>query len=187
MATIAEPRVKPEQTSSVPAVNLLRKDTWWIEPVLTVLILVTFIIYGTVRGFEFNNFDTHRSGLSMHYLSPFYSPPLQDWFHFKWALSPAFVVLMFPASFRATCYFCRRSYYRAFFWDPPACAVPEILRKSSARKYTGERSFPLELKTCIATPFMEFCFTYLCTGFILLNPAFSPMGVAHTLALAWAR
>ena len=30
-----------------------------------------------------------------------------------------------PLGFRATCYYYRKAYYRAFFLDPPACAVGE--------------------------------------------------------------
>jgi hypothetical protein len=47
-----------------------------------------------------------------------------------------------PLGFRATCYYYRKAYYRAFFWDPPACAIREpALRKS----YSGEKRFPLIL------------------------------------------
>ena len=45
--------------------------------------------------------------------------------------------MAFPLAFRVTCYYYRRSYYRAFFWAPPACAVPDA-RKS----YAGETRFP---------------------------------------------
>src|SRR5439155_291750 len=56
------------------------------------------------------------------YLSPFYSPLLNaPWFPF----SPAFLILIFPLGFRATCYYYRKAYYRAFFLDPVACAVGE--------------------------------------------------------------
>jgi hypothetical protein len=73
------------------------------------------------------------------YLSPFYSPVLNfGW----WPLSSAFLVAWVPLGFRATCYYYRKAYYRAFFWDPPACAIGEPkLRKH----YRGERSFPLVL------------------------------------------
>ena len=38
------------------------------------------------------------------------------------------------ASFRFTCYYYRKAYYRAFAWDPPACAVAE----RSPHGYRGE-------------------------------------------------
>ena len=44
------------------------------------------------------------------------------------------LILPGPASFRFTCYYYRKAYYRAFAWDPPACAVGE----RSAHRYNGE-------------------------------------------------
>ena len=83
------------------------------------------------------------------YLSPFYSPCLTtscvhptfpvigDWYN----LSPAFLIVGSPLAFRATCYYYRRSYYRAFFWSPPACSVPD-----ARAKYSGETRFPFVLQ-----------------------------------------
>jgi hypothetical protein len=51
------------------------------------------------------------------------------------------LILGGPLGFRATCYYYRKAYYRAFFLDPPACATPE--RK---RGYTGETRFPFILQ-----------------------------------------
>ena len=34
-------------------------------------------------------------------------------------------ILWMPGGFRLTCYYYRKAYYRAFFLDPPACAVGE--------------------------------------------------------------
>jgi hypothetical protein len=45
--------------------------------------------------------------------------------------------LIIIAGFRMTCYYYRKSYYRAFFQDPPACAVGE-----PRSKYEGETKFP---------------------------------------------
>jgi hypothetical protein len=47
-------------------------------------------------------------------------------------------VLFIPLSFRITCYYYRGAYYKAFWADPPACAVGE-----PRNKYLGENSFPL--------------------------------------------
>jgi len=44
------------------------------------------------------------------------------------------LILPGPASFRFTCYYYRKAYYRAFVWDPPACAVAE----RSPQRYHGE-------------------------------------------------
>jgi hypothetical protein len=115
-----------------------RRDNWWLRPVLTVLVLGGFGLYSAWRGLE-NNFYNPEP-----YLSPFYSPLLPlNWSIAGWNISPALYILVFPLSFRLTCYYYRLAYYRAFFWDPPACAVPEpALRKH----YTGERAFPFVLQ-----------------------------------------
>jgi hypothetical protein len=46
--------------------QLTRHDTWWIQPLITALVLGGFAVYATWRAFE-NEF--FRSG---PYLSPFY-------------------------------------------------------------------------------------------------------------------
>ena len=60
-----------------------------------------------------------------------------NWFR----LSPALLILIFPLGFRLTCYYYRRSYYRAFWWSPPACAVAD-----AHGKYSGESRFPLVIQ-----------------------------------------
>jgi hypothetical protein len=62
---------------------------------------------------------------------------------FGYHISPALWILPFPLIFRLTCYYYRKAYYRAFFWDPPACAVREPV---SREDYTGESGFPLVLQ-----------------------------------------
>jgi hypothetical protein len=52
--------------------------------------------------------------------------------------SPALLILPFPGLFRVTCYYYRGAYYKAFWADPPACAVGE-----PRKRYRGEASFPL--------------------------------------------
>ncbi len=123
--------------------QIQRKDRWWVEPLVTVVVLVVFSVYAFWRALEAKYYTTWGMANTLHYLSPFYSPPIQEWTRFKFPISPALYVLIFPLSFRATCYFCRRSYYRAFFWDPPACAVREI---AARQNYTGERRFPLAMQ-----------------------------------------
>jgi hypothetical protein len=58
-----------------------------------------------------------------------------------WVISPAILVLIFPLGFRLTCYYYRKTYYRAFWQSPPACAVAE-----PHKRYTGETRFPLILQ-----------------------------------------
>lgn len=130
-----------------------RKDRWWIEPVLVVATLAAFSVYAIWRALEANYYDglqALREGAEQAplLLSPFFSPPVHEWFPdfaARFAVSPAFFVLVFPLSFRATCYHCRRSYYRAFFWDPPGCAMPEP-RMDARRRYTGEHAWPFLLQ-----------------------------------------
>jgi hypothetical protein len=119
------------KTVHLPMAQALRKDSWWVGPVLTVVVLLGFVVYATIRAFEGDYYEWGA------YLSPFYSP----FFDTSWAkgsalgfLTPAMLILPGPASFRLTCYYYRKAYYRAFAWDPPACAVPE--RKTHG--YNGE-------------------------------------------------
>jgi hypothetical protein len=110
-----------------------RKDAWWLEPALVAIGFAAFIVYGTYRAFENRYFEFGP------YLSPFYSPKiLLSW----WKWSPAFLILWIPGGFRATCYYYRKAYYRAFFADPPACAVGDF----GGNKYCGENSFPFILQ-----------------------------------------
>lgn len=112
-----------------------RRDPWWLELLPVVILFGGFGIYATLRAFEGKYFD------SWPYLSPFYSP-LIDPYHHWWPLSPALLILVAPLGFRATCYYYRKAYYRAFFLDPPACAVGE----SGKRNYKGETAFPFILQ-----------------------------------------
>ena len=50
----------------------------------------------------------------------------------------ALLILWAPGGFRLTCYYYRGAYYKAFWSDPPACAVGE-----PRKLYRGEASFPL--------------------------------------------
>jgi hypothetical protein len=121
-----------------------RRDAWWVQPLLIILGFSAFIIYSTWAAFQG---DHYRFG---PYLSPFYSPelfgdPVHAWFGGKpswfpsWLpFSAALLILWAPGGFRFTCYYYRGAYYKAFWADPPSCAVGEP-RKS----YWGERSFPL--------------------------------------------
>jgi hypothetical protein len=110
-----------------------RRDAWWLELIPVVLVLGAFSVYATWRAFEGAHYQWGP------YLSPFYSPLIKpSW----WPLSPALLILWAPLGFRATCYYYRKAYYRAFFLDPPACAVGE----PRAHRYRGETSFPFILQ-----------------------------------------
>jgi hypothetical protein len=105
-----------------------RKDAWWAGPAATAIGLGLFVVYSTFRAFY--NAEYHAGhGTDVlpehaYLLSPFYSPLLI----FPWLpswISPALLILWAPGGFRLTCYYYRKAYYRAFFLDPPACAVGE--------------------------------------------------------------
>ena len=109
-----------------------RKDAWWLVPLAQATGLTLLGIYATWAALQGNHYE-HGN-----YLSPFYSPLFKpSW----WPLSPALLILAFPGGFRATCYYYRKAYYRAFFADPTACAVGEPWKG-----YRGEKSFPFILQ-----------------------------------------
>jgi hypothetical protein len=112
----------------------LRRDAWWVEVLPVIILLGGFGLYATLRAFEGKFYEWGP------YLSPFYSP-LIDANHRWWKWSPAILILGGPLSFRATCYYYRKAYYRAFFLDPPSCSVGE-----PRRSYNGETKFPFLLQ-----------------------------------------
>ena len=139
----------------------MRRDRWWIQPLIIFIILTSFLVYATWAAFQ----NAHST--SGPYLSPFYSPeifgdsphawfgPKPGWWPGVLPFSPALIILPFPALFRFTCYYYRGSYYKAFWADPPGCTVGEP-RKS----YLGERYFPLILQN-IHRYFMFFAVLFL--------------------------
>jgi hypothetical protein len=124
-----------------------RRDAWWAAPLAVFVGLSAFVAYATWAAFQGDHY-THGP-----YLSPFYSPEIfgdspHAWFGPKpaaWpafiSFSPALLILPFPALFRFTCYYYRGAYYKAFWADPPSCAVGE-----PRESYWGEHSFPLVLQ-----------------------------------------
>ncbi len=125
----------------------MRRDAWWLPNIPVVTVLTSFIVYATWAAFQNANYT------SGPYLSPFYSPelwgasphawfgPLPTWWPAFLPFSPALIILPIPALFRFTCYYYRGAYYKAFWADPPACAVGE-----PRKTYWGEKSFPLVLQ-----------------------------------------
>ncbi len=133
-----------------PFASTMRKDTWWIAPLLTFIGLGAFVVYSTWAAFQGNHYL--YTGGGANYLSPFYSPELfgsaHSWFGPKpnwipaWLpFSPALLILWAPGGFRFTCYYYRGAYYKSMWADPPACAVGE-----PRNGYRGERKFPLILQ-----------------------------------------
>jgi hypothetical protein len=134
-----------------------RTDRWWVEPLWTGVGFALFVVYANWAAFQ-GAYYWYGS-----YLSPFYSPllfvdpaapgaaPLHHawfgawphWLRGIWPpffpTSPAWLILAGPLSFRATCYYYRKFYYRAYFLSPPACAVGALPRK----RYRGETALLL--------------------------------------------
>jgi hypothetical protein len=125
----------------------MRTDAWWASPAAVFVLFAGFVVYSTWAALQGNHYTFG------HYLSPFYSPELfgdspNAWFGPKpgwWPgflpFSPAILILWAPGGFRFTCYYYRGAYYKAFWADPPACAVGE-----PRTSYIGERRFPLILQ-----------------------------------------
>lgn len=141
----------------------LRKDNWWVYPLFVFLALSSFIVYATWAAFQNAHFEYGN------YLSPFYSPVLWGDSHHAWfsgvkpgfwpawlPFSPALLILPFPAGFRFTCYYYRGAYYKAFWADPPSCAVGE-----PRNNYLGERYLPLVLQN-VHRYFLYFALLFLC-------------------------
>ena len=109
--------------------HTLRKDRWWVGPLVTFCVLTGFVVYATWRAFEGEHYAWGP------YLSPLASPYFETRELGIPLLTPAILILPFPGLFRFTCYYYRKAYYRSFAMSPPACAV------GSARpgQYNGER------------------------------------------------
>src|SRR5579862_7186923 len=138
-----------------------RAGHWWVQPLVVFLGLSTFIVYSTWAALQGNHYEYGP------YLSPFYSPLLfgdspHAWLAHRPEFIPAWVtaamlILWAPGGFRVTCYYYRGAYYKAFWADPPSCAVGE-----PRKKYLGERSFPLIFQN------IHRYFLYLAVLFIVL-------------------
>jgi hypothetical protein len=146
----------------------MRRDGWWIPSLLTFLGFSAFIVYSTWAAFQGAHYSYGP------YLSPMYSPliweasgqPLTEhawlggwpaWIPKFLYATPALLILWAPGGFRFTCYYYRGAYYKAFWADPPGCAVGE-----PRNEYRGERKFPLILQN------VHRYFLYLALVFIVI-------------------
>jgi hypothetical protein len=122
-ATVARPHVRGG--SGAP---------WWAYSVFFMGAQTIFGIY--VLGVLLFDSGVWHAG---PYISPFFSPYFGDR-PFGFAISPGFFILWSPLLFRASCYYYRKSYHRAFF-APPACAMapPSALTRI---RYRGEQALP---------------------------------------------
>lgn len=123
-----------------------RHDLWWVYPLFVFLGLGAFLVYSTWAALQ-GNFYSWPWPAVQHptYLSPMYSPLLwttrPGWWPVFLPFTAALAILWAPGGFRVTCYYYRGAYYKAFWADPPSCAVGE-----PRKTYWGERTFPLILQ-----------------------------------------
>ena len=141
----------------------MRTDPWWRTPLVVFVVLTSFIVYSTWAAFQGEHYTYGP------YLSPFYSPelfgdshhalfgPKPSWWPALLPFSPALLILWAPGGFRFTCYYYRGAYYKAFWADPPGCAVGE-----PRHNYRGERKFPLIIQN------IHRYFLYLAIVFVII-------------------
>ena len=146
-----------------PFGQTMRRDAWWVQPLLTFVALGAFVVYATWAAFQGEHYEYGP------YLSPFYSPllfgegphswlgPKPAWWPGAVPFSAALLILWAPGGFRFTCYYYRGAYYKAFWADPPSCTVGE-----PRSRYRGEQSFPLILQN------VHRYFLYLALVFIVI-------------------
>ena len=148
-----KPQIRPGPRAAIAA-RTLRQDRWWLSPLVSGGVLGAFAVYATWAAFQNSDY------FARPYISPLYSPCIATvcdharngslhnqhvpnvgivgtW----WPISAAILILIFPLGFRMTCYYYRKTYYRAYWLSPPACAVAE-----PHKKYSGETRFPLILQ-----------------------------------------
>lgn len=142
-----------------------RPGAWWLPSLATFLGFSAFIVYMTWAGYSNANYEFGP------YLSPLYSPlffgpsphawfggPARPvWWPLSLHYSAAALVAWGPIGFRLTCYYYRGAYYKAFWADPPGCAVGE-----PRKTYLGERSLPLVLQN------IHRYFFYVAAAFIVV-------------------
>ncbi|VTR96345.1 Uncharacterized protein OS=uncultured bacterium lac160 PE=4 SV=1 [Gemmata massiliana] len=138
-----------------------RRDRWWLQPLLVFIGLGTFLVYANWAAFQGAHYTYGP------YLSPFYSPelfgnsphawfgPQPAWWPNWLPFSPALIILWAPAGFRLTCYYYRGAYYKAFWADPPNCAVGE-----PRKHYIGESNWPLRIQN-VHRYFLYFAILFL--------------------------
>ena len=128
-----------------------RRTDRWGGPLVTFIVFSSFVVYTTWALWQAKHYYAEP------YLSPFYSPvlftnantgalgaaPLDHAWFGAWPSwwpsfippSPAILILIFPLSFRMSCYYYRKAYYRSFAGSPVGCAVGPLARN---KKYHGE-------------------------------------------------
>jgi hypothetical protein len=160
--SISLPQVAPADPRGF--LKTTRTDAWWLFPTITLVYFLAALVYLNWAAWQGEHYYFDDEGAQ--YLSPAYSPVLwsdttragsapvhHSWFG-EWPswlpkklwffpLTPAFLILIIPAGFRVTCYYYRGAYYKAFWGDPPNCAVGEPALRGT--RFRGERWMPLSI------------------------------------------
>ena len=126
----------------------MRRDAWWAQPLLT-FVDTRRRLSSTRRGRHFKASTTSSGRIcrrSIRRCSSVTGPTAgsdrsPDGGRRRCRFRAALLILWAPGGFRFTCYYYRGAYYKAFWADPPSCAVGE-----PRKQYLGERSFPLILQ-----------------------------------------
>jgi hypothetical protein len=133
--------IKPTGSAGQGLFETSRPDAWWVEPAIIAIGFGAFILYSLFSALVWEPVF-HVPYEAQGYLSPFFSPLIRPaWM--PWWFSPAILILWIPLGFRTTCYYYRKAYYRAYFVDPPACAVGEPRIHT---RYRLETAFPFILQ-----------------------------------------
>ena len=150
---------KPQGGHVSAPLTTQRSDRWQKGPLLTLLGFGSFVVYVTFRAFQ--GLDYYSAPYLSPFYSPLvYANPeyysgsptfhallgnlpaealtmwqqMIAWLPLALPLSPAFFILIFPASFRGTCYYYRKAYYRSVVGSPAGCTVCPIAQGT----YQGE-------------------------------------------------
>ena len=125
--------------------NTSRRDAWWVSPAAVFLGFGAFHRVRHVGGISERSLhlrQLHFAVLFAGDLRRFAACAVRAEAALVSELSAVFsgvLILWIPGGFRLTCYYYRGAYYKAFWADPPACAVSE-----PRKTYLGERSFPAD-------------------------------------------
>jgi hypothetical protein len=123
-----------------------RRDLWWVVPVATALVLSGWLVYyfwAAAQGayYAIGPYMSPFYPTYVHPAQPWDTSPTHAFFGYgpSWwpkLVTPALVLGVLPGTFRVTCYYYRKQYYRSFFAMPPACAVGPV-----PMDYRGETAF----------------------------------------------
>ncbi len=140
-----------EGNASVAALRFgrtMRRDLWWLQPLLTAAGLGAFIVYATWAAFQGRALPLRPlplavllAGALRRLAARLVRAAARRWP--AWLpFSPALLILWAPGGFRFTCYYYRGAYYKAFWADPPVVRGGRAAQAATAAR----RAFPLILQ-----------------------------------------